>query len=55
MYYDVEIFNNLFTAVVIIVLDVLAIYSQTNGLISPAPSFLGSPGIPIWLTVVVSE
>ena len=47
-------FKTIVSAIVIIILDVLAIYSQSNGLTSPAPSFLGSPGIPIWLTIVVS-
>jgi len=41
-------------ASVIVVLDTLAIFCQGKGFAAPAPSFLGSPGFPLWLSVMVS-
>nr|CAB3263316.1 uncharacterized protein LOC108950622 [Phallusia mammillata] len=40
-------------AFVVIVLDTLALYCQGQGFAAPAPSFLGSPGFPLWLSTLV--
>nr|XP_026695364.1 uncharacterized protein LOC108950622 isoform X2 [Ciona intestinalis] len=40
-------------ATVVIILDCLALFCQTMGMTSPPPSFLGSPGFPLWISLLV--
>ncbi|XP_078492758.1 uncharacterized protein LOC108950622 isoform X2 [Ciona intestinalis] len=39
-------------ATVVIILDCLALFCQTMGMTSPPPSFLGSPGFPLWISLL---
>ncbi|XP_077970723.1 uncharacterized protein LOC144425178 [Styela clava] len=39
--------------VMLIILDLLAIFCQFKELTSPSPSFLGAPGVPVWISLLI--